>query len=104
GPFPTELLDETGDRLRTIGHEFGATTGRPRRCGWFDAFALKYSATVNGIQKTVITKLDVLDAFEEIEVCVGYELNGKRLKSFPTDVQTLEQVKPVYESFEGWKT
>ena len=104
GPFPTELLGETGDRLRTIGHEFGATTGRSRRCGWFDAVALKYSAMVNGIQKTVITKLDVLDEFDEIKVCFGYEVNGKRLKTFPTDVKTLEQVKPVYESFVGWKT
>jgi adenylosuccinate synthase len=104
GPFPTELLGETGERLRNIGHEFGATTGRPRRCGWFDAVALKYSATVNGIQKTVITKLDVLDDFEEINVCVGYEANGKRLKTFPCDVKTLESVKPVYETFAGWKT
>jgi adenylosuccinate synthase len=104
GPFPTELLDETGERLRTIGHEFGATTGRPRRCGWFDAVALKYSAMVNGIRKTVITKLDVLDEFEEIKVCVGYEASGKRLKTFPSDVKTLESVKPVYETFAGWKT
>ncbi len=104
GPFPTELLDGTGERLRTIGHEFGATTGRPRRCGWFDAVALKYSAMVNGIEKTVITKLDVLDAFDEINVCVAYEHNGKRLKSFPTDVKTLEQIRPVYETFAGWKT
>ena len=104
GPFPTELLDETGERLRAVGHEFGATTGRPRRCGWFDAVALGYSAMVNGIQKTVITKLDVLDDFEEIKVCIAYEVNGKRLKSFPSDVATLEQVTPVYERFEGWKT
>lgn len=104
GPFPTELLDETGKRLRTIGHEFGATTGRPRRCGWFDAVALKYSAMVNGIQQTCITKLDVLDEFDEIKICVGYEVNGKRLKTFPSDVKTLESVKPVYETFAGWKT
>jgi len=104
GPFPTELTDGTGDRLRAIGHEFGATTGRPRRCGWFDAVALKHSAMVNGIQKTVITKLDVLDTFEEIRVCVAYEAAGKRLKSFPTDVKTLERVQPVYERFEGWQT
>lgn len=104
GPFPTELLNETGERLRAIGHEFGATTGRPRRCGWFDAVALKYSAMVNGIQKTCITKLDVLDGFDEINVCVGYEVNGKRLKTFPSDVKTLESVKPLYETFPGWKT
>jgi adenylosuccinate synthase len=104
GPFPTELLGETGERLRNIGHEFGATTGRPRRCGWFDAVALKYSAAINGIERTVITKLDVLDGFEEINVCVGYEVGGKRLKTFPSDVKTLESVKPVYETFAGWKT
>lgn len=104
GPFPTELLDETGKRLRTIGHEFGATTGRPRRCGWFDAVAVKYSAMVNGIQQTCITKLDVLDEFDELKICVGYEVNGKRLKTFPSDVKTLESVKPVYETFAGWKT
>ncbi len=102
GPFPTELLDATGERLRTIGHEFGATTGRPRRCGWLDAVALKYSAMINGIQKTVITKLDVLDGFEKINVCTAYEVNGKRLKSFPTDLTTLDRTVPVYETFEGW--
>jgi adenylosuccinate synthase len=109
GPFPTELLDETGERLRKVGHEFGATTGRPRRCGWFDAVALRYSATVNGIQKTCITKLDVLDAFDEINVCVGYEVDGKphgakQFKAFPSDVPTLERVRPVYKTFTGWKT
>lgn len=104
GPFPTELLDATGEELRKTGHEFGATTGRPRRCGWFDAVALKYSAMVNGIQQTVITKLDVLDQFEEIKVCIGYEANGKRLKTFPSDVATLERVTPVYESFAGWRS
>jgi adenylosuccinate synthase len=103
GPFPTELHDETGDRLRTVGHEFGATTGRPRRCGWFDAVAFRYSTVVNGIQKLVVTKLDVLNTFAEIRVCVGYELRGKRLKAFPTDVATLDHVTPVYEPFEGWQ-
>ncbi len=104
GPFPTELHDETGERLRTVGHEFGATTGRPRRCGWFDAVAFRYSTVVNGIQELVVTKLDVLNTFAEINVCVGYEVRGKRLKAFPTDVATLDQVTPVYESFEGWQT
>jgi adenylosuccinate synthase len=103
GPFPTELTDATGERLRTLGHEFGATTGRPRRCGWFDAVAMKYSAMINGITRIAITKLDVLDTFDEIRICVAYEVNGKRLKSFPTDLKTIEQVKPVYESFAGWK-
>jgi adenylosuccinate synthase len=103
GPFPTELLDATGERLRTIGQEFGATTGRPRRCGWFDAVALRYSAMINGITRIAITKLDVLDTFEEIKICVGYEVKGKRLKSFPTDLATLERITPVFESFPGWK-
>lgn len=104
GPFPTELQDETGEVLRTVGHELGATTGRPRRCGWFDAVAARYSALINGITKLVVTKVDVLDGLESIRVCVGYEVNGRRLKSFPTDVKTLERVTPVYQEFEGWKT
>jgi len=103
GPFPTELAEATGERLRTTGHEFGATTGRPRRCGWFDAVALKYSAMINGIGRIAVTKLDVLDAFDEIKMCVAYEVNGRRLKSFPTDLTTLERITPVYESFPGWK-
>lgn len=104
GPFPTELENATGERLRSIGHEYGATTGRPRRCGWFDAVAMRYSAMVNGIEKIAITKLDVLDQFDEIRVCIGYEYEGKRLKTFPTDGKSLAHITPVYESFEGWKT
>lgn len=102
GPFPTELTDETGEKLRSIGVEFGATTGRPRRCGWFDAPLVKYSAMINGIDKVAITKLDVLDKFEEIKVCVGYEINGKKIRNYPTDVDRLSQVKPVYETLPGW--
>jgi adenylosuccinate synthase len=104
GPFPTELDNPTGERLRNLGHEFGATTGRPRRCGWFDAVAMKYSAMINGIEKLAITKLDVLDTFAEIPVCIGYEYNGKRLKTFPTDLASLERIRPVYETFQGWQT
>jgi adenylosuccinate synthase len=104
GPYPTELLDATGELLRSKGQEYGATTGRPRRCGWFDAVAARYSAMVNGLEKIAITKLDVLDDFDEIKVCIGYEYNGKRLKVFPTDVKTLEHVTPIYETFEGWKS
>lgn len=104
GPFPTELTDETGALLRSIGHEYGATTGRPRRCGWFDAFSLRYTAMINGITQIAITKLDVLDTFDEIRVCVGYQLNGRPLKNFSTDIVTLSDVQPVYETFEGWKT
>ncbi len=104
GPFPTELISETGEKLRKIGFEFGATTGRPRRCGWFDAFLVKYSAMINGIDSVAITKLDVLDHFEEINVCTGYEIDGKKLKSFPTDFEKLSQVKPIYETLAGWNT
>lgn len=103
GPFPTELLDDDGEKLRKIGAEFGATTGRPRRCGWFDAFLVKYSCMINGIDHVAITKLDVLDSFDEIKVCVGYEENGKTLKSFPTDFHQFENIKPVYEILPGWK-
>jgi len=102
GPFPTELKDETGEKLRTIGYEFGATTGRPRRCGWYDAFLVNYSSMINGITKAAITKLDVLSSFEKINVCVGYEINGKKLKYFPTNVYELENAKPIYETLDGW--
>ena len=104
GPFPTELTDETGSLLRETGHEYGATTGRPRRCGWFDAVSVRYSAMINGIRRIAITKLDVLDGFEQIKICIGYQHDGKILKTFPTDVLTLESVVPLYEMFQGWKT
>ncbi len=104
GPFPTEQDNPVGEKLRTLGQEFGATTGRPRRCGWFDAVALRYSAMVNGIRHLAITKLDVLDHFAEIPVCIGYEFNGKRLKTFPTDVASLSRIRPVFEVYEGWRT
>ncbi len=104
GPFPTELTDETGEHLRAKGHEYGATTGRPRRCGWFDAVALRYSAVINGIQQIAVTKIDVLDEFEEIRMCIGYEYQGRRLKTFPTDAQSLGRITPVYESFPGWQS
>ena len=104
GPFPTELLDDEGEKLRKIGAEFGATTGRPRRCGWFDAFLVKYSCMINGIDSVAITKLDVLGKFENIKVCTGYKLNGKLLKSFPTDLSHLSCVEPVYEILPGWNS
>ena len=103
GPFPTEMLGEDGEQLRQWGHEFGATTGRPRRCGWYDAFLVNYSRMINGISKVAITKLDVLSNLDEIKVCIGYELDGKRLKSFPTSVNILEKVLPIYETLPGWK-
>ncbi len=102
GPFPTELNDDTGEKLREKGAEYGATTGRPRRCGWFDAFLVKFSNMINGVEKVAITKLDVLSTFDELNVCVGYELNGKQLKSFPTDLKRLFDVKPIYETLPGW--
>jgi adenylosuccinate synthase len=104
GPFPTELLEDAGKKIRGIGNEYGATTGRPRRCGWLDAIALNYSIMVNGINTLAITKLDVLSAFDEISICVGYEYQGKILNHFPTDIQTLQSLKPIYEKHEGWKT
>ena len=102
GPFPTELFDADGEELRRIGREFGATTGRPRRCGWFDAVATRYSCMINGVDKMAITKLDVLDTMKEIKICVGYDLNGKVIDYVPSDVEDLAKVKPVYESVPGW--
>ena len=103
GPFPTELENEIGERLRKTGGEYGATTGRPRRCGWLDFVSLRYSIRVNGIQKIAITKLDVLDDFDEIRVCTHYRVNGKNIQNFPTDLRTLALVEPVYRVFKGWK-
>jgi adenylosuccinate synthase len=102
GPYPTELKDATGERLRAVGHEFGATTGRPRRTGWFDALALRYAARVNGLDGIAITKLDVLTGFPEIKVAVAYRLGGKTLEEMPTDLDQLERCEPVYEALPGW--
>lgn len=102
GPFPTELNDETGDLLRKIGAEYGATTGRPRRCGWLDLVALKYSVMVNGISEIALTKVDVLDTFQKISLCTGYKCKGKLLKSFPADIDSLDCSEPVYTEMKGW--
>ncbi len=102
GPFPTELLDETGETMRKIGREFGATTGRPRRCGWFDAVAGRYACMVNGINKLAFTKLDVLDTFDRLGVCVAYEVNGKVTEEFPASAEELAIAKPVLEWLPGW--
>ncbi|NBP64909.1 MAG: adenylosuccinate synthase [Bacteroidetes bacterium] len=102
GPFPTELHDAMGEELRKIGAEFGATTGRPRRCGWLDGVALRYSVMINGIDNIALTKLDVLDNVKSIGICTGYEIDGKMLRSFPANVQDLTKVKPLYEFHEGW--
>jgi len=103
GPFPTELLDETGEELRRTGAEFGATTGRPRRCGWLDLVALRYTTMINGFTDLAITKLDVLSGLEEIKVCTGYRINGKSSRRFPNDIRTLEGIEPEYEALPGWK-
>jgi adenylosuccinate synthase len=103
GPFPTELFDENGEKLRKIGDEYGATTRRPRRCGWFDAVTVRYAAWLNGLSAIAITKLDVLDSFETINICTGYRLGNEFLNEMP-DTVTQSQVKPVYEEWPGWKS
>ncbi|MBL8028630.1 MAG: adenylosuccinate synthase [Fibrobacteres bacterium] len=102
GPFPTEFDEEMGTRIRTVGGEFGATTGRPRRCGWFDAVLLRRAADLNGLTSLAITKMDVLDAVDIIKICVGYELDGVKMTEFPDSLEELERVKPVYEEMPGW--
>ncbi|MGI8466998.1 MAG: adenylosuccinate synthase [Pyrinomonadaceae bacterium] len=107
GPFPTEMLnneDDTANLIRQRGNEYGSVTKRPRRCGWFDAVATKYAAELNGFDSVALTKLDVLDALDEIKVCVGYEINGKRIETFPAVSIDLAQIKPIYETLEGWKS
>ena len=107
GPFPTEMLEseaELGQLIRERGREYGASTGRPRRCGWFDAFATRYAAEINGFTSVALTKLDVLDALDEIKVCVGYNLNGKKCESLPAVSQDLRRVEPIYETLPGWKS
>jgi adenylosuccinate synthase len=103
GPFPTELLDETGETIRSVGGEFGATTGRPRRCGWFDAVVARYSIDLNGIDALAMMKLDVLDRFEEIRICTGYRYQGERVDSFPAFCHVLDGLKPEYITLPGWK-
>ena len=102
GPFPTERDDESGEKLRMLGSEYGATTGRPRRCGWFDAVVAKYAARVNGFTNLAVTKLDVLDAFRTIPVCVGYRFNEERRDEFPVDPDVVNAVEPIYEELDGW--
>jgi adenylosuccinate synthase len=104
GPLPTELTDELGERLRESGNEYGAVTGRPRRCGWFDGVAMRYAARVNGLDALALTKLDVLDGFDELQVCVAYDCHGERLTEFPAEVGVLGDCRPVYEAIPGWQT
>lgn len=103
GPFPTELFDETGKTIRDLGHEYGAVTGRERRCGWIDLVALKYAIMINGVTQLIMMKSDVLDGFDEIKACVGYEIDGVPTDRFPFDVNT-DDIKPVYKTLPGWKT
>ena len=104
GPFPTELNDETGERIRQCAHEFGTTTGRPRRCGWFDAVAARFSRQINGFSGMVLTRLDVLDNLPHLRICTAYELNGKLIDYFPASATELEKCQPVYEDMEGWQS
>ncbi len=103
GPFPTELKNEIGAHIRRRGAEFGATTGRPRRCGWFDAVVGRYSRLVNGLTTLVVTKLDCLDELDEIKICTGYRYQGRTLRHFPTEIGVLDEAEPVYESYPGWR-
>jgi adenylosuccinate synthase len=103
GPLPTEAEPKVAEHIRDLGGEFGATTGRPRRCGWFDAVVVRYAVRVNGLTGLAVTKLDVLDTFPEIPVCVGYRLDGEPLDSMPAEVETLGRVEPLYETLPGWR-
>ena len=103
GPLPTEFDEPLADRVRQLGNEFGATTGRPRRCGWFDAVVVRYAARVNGLSGLAVTKLDVLDTLERVAICTGYEVDGTRHDEFPGDIAALERVVPCYEWFDGWR-
>jgi adenylosuccinate synthase len=101
--MPTELKDETGNLIRELAHEYGTTTGRPRRCGWFDAVAAKFSTRINGFTRTAITRLDVLDTLPSLKICVGYKLDGKSIDYFPASAATLERCQPTYEELPGWQ-
>ena len=104
GPFPAEQNNEVGEYLRNTGHEFGATTGRPRRCGWLDTAVVKYAAMLNSLDYLAITRLDILDDLDTIKICTGYRYNGQLLPEYPASLEVLEQVEPVYEDMPGWKT
>ena len=103
GPFPTEQLNEVGEKLREAGHEYGTVTGRPRRTGWLDAFVVRYAGLLSGITHMAVTRLDILDGFDEIKMCVGYRYQGAPLNEMPASLKVLAEVEPVYETFKGWK-
>jgi adenylosuccinate synthase len=104
GPFPTELTNATGERLRARGYEYGASTGRPRRCGWFDGVVARYARMINGLTTVALMKLDVLDDFEIINICTGYRLHGEVLEAIPYDAEDLAAVEPIYETLPGWQS
>jgi len=104
GPMPTELKDETGALIREQGHEYGTTTGRPRRCGWFDAMAARFSTRINGFTGAAITRLDILDTFPRLKICVGYKLDGQIINNFPGNIAILERCQPIYEELPGWQS
>lgn len=104
GPFPTEQLNDIGEKLRKEGHEFGTVTGRPRRTGWLDTCVVKYAGQLSGVDYMAVTRLDILDSFDEIKMCVAYEIDGKILNEIPASLKILAKVKPIYETFAGWKT
>ena len=104
GPMPTELKDKTGELIREQAHEYGATTGRPRRCGWFDAVAGRFSVQINGFSGIALTRLDILDIFDSIKICTGYKLDGDKIDHFPSDIATLDKCQPIYEELPGWQT
>ena len=104
GPFPTEQLNAIGDKIREEGHEYGVVTGRPRRTGWLDACVVRYAGLLSGIDYMAVTRLDILDSFDEIKMCVGYKYKGELLNEIPASLKILADVEPVYETFEGWKT
>jgi adenylosuccinate synthase len=104
GPMPTELTDEIGNLIREQGHEYGTTTGRPRRCGWFDAVAARFSTRINGFTRAAITRLDVLDILPSLKICVGYKLDEHTIDYFPANVAALGRCQPVYEELPGWQT
>ncbi len=104
GPMPTELKDETGQLIRERAHEYGTTTGRPRRCGWFDAVSGRFSVGINGFTMIALTRLDILDAFPVVKICTSYKVNGQTLDRFPSSTAVLEKCQPVYEELPGWQT
>jgi adenylosuccinate synthase len=103
GPFPTEMDEPLASDVRTLGNEFGATTGRPRRCGWFDSVVVRYASRINGLTDLAVTKLDVLDTMEKLAVCVGYDFEGELHREFPADLTTIDKLEPKYEWLDGWK-